>query len=90
MTIKANPGSELLRRHGTLARLQSLRSNLSKTPKSRLQVRWERRWSAASGAWFAVVSAYLLGGIDWRLAVMVAATAFMLARSGDMLDDYDE
>jgi hypothetical protein len=32
----------------------------------------------------------LLGGIDWRAAAMVAATAFMLARSGDMLDDYDE
>jgi hypothetical protein len=32
----------------------------------------------------------LLGGIDWRAAVMVAATAFMLAPSGDMLDDYDE
>ena len=58
-------------------------------PKSHLQTRWERRWTAASGAWFAVVLALLLGVIDWRLAVMVAATAFMLARSGDMLDNYD-
>ncbi len=53
-------------------------------------MRWERRWSAASGAWFAVLLALLLGVIDWRAAAMAAATAFMLARSGDMLDDYDE
>jgi hypothetical protein len=38
----------------------------------------------------AVLFALLLDGIDWRTAVMVAATAFMLARSGDMLDNYDE
>jgi hypothetical protein len=30
---------------------------------------------------------FLLGRIDWRIAVMVAAAAFMLARGGDMLDD---
>jgi hypothetical protein len=53
-------------------------------------MRWERRWAAASGAWFAVLLALSLGAIDWRAAVMVATTAFMLARSGDMLDDYDE
>jgi hypothetical protein len=58
-------------------------------PKSHLQTRWERRWTAASGAWFALVLALLLGAIDWRLVMMVAATAFMLARSGDMLDNYD-
>lgn len=79
-----------LRRHSTLTRLQSLLTDARKTPKSLLQIRWERRWTAASGAWFAVVLALLLGGIDWRAALMVAATAFMLARAGDMLDDYDE
>jgi hypothetical protein len=34
--------------------------------------------------------ALLLGGIDWRAAVMVAAATFMLARGGDMLDGFDE
>ena len=57
-------------------------------PKSPPQIRWERRWTAAAGAWSAVLLALLFGATDWRLAVMVAATAFMLARSGDMLDDY--
>jgi len=38
----------------------------------------------------AVLFALLLAGIDWRTAAMVAASVFMLARSGDMLDDYDE
>ena len=80
----------LLRRHSSLLRLQSFLAGARKVPKSLLQIRWERRWTAASGAWFAVLAALLLGGIDWRAAVMVAATAFMLARSGDMLDDYGE
>ncbi len=86
------PGEpELLsRRYSALSRLQSFLTDASKAPKSRLQTRWERRWTAASGAWFAVLAALLFGGIDWRAALMVAATAFMLARSGDMLDDYDE
>jgi hypothetical protein len=79
-----------LRRHSALSRLQSFLTDGRKAPKSVLQIRWERRWTAASGAWFAVLAALLLGGIDWCAAVMVAATAFMLARSGDMLDDYDE
>jgi hypothetical protein len=78
------------RRHNTLTRLQGLVTDARKKSKSLLQIRWERRWTAAAGAWFAVLSALLLGGIDWRAALMVAATAFMLARSGDMLDDYDE
>jgi len=90
MAIKSNPGSGLLRRHSALSRLQSLLINVRKAPKSLLQIRWERRWTAASGAWVAVLLALLLGGINWRVAVMVAATAFMLARGGDMLDDYDE
>ena len=80
----------VLTRHGALSRLQSFLTDARKAPKSIQQIRWERRWTAASGAWFAVVAALLLGGIDWRAAVMVGATAFMLARSGDMLDDYDE
>jgi len=80
----------VLTRHSALSRLQSFVTDTRKAPKSFLQIRWERRWIAASGAWFAVLAAFLLGGIDWRAAVMVAATAFMLARSGDMLDDYDE
>ena len=78
------------RRHGALFRLQSFLTDARKAPKSTMQKRWERRWTAASGAWFAVLAAFLLGGIDWRAALMVTATAFMLARSGDMLDDYDE
>ena len=77
-------------RHSALSRLQSFVTDARKAPKSILQIRWERRWTAAFGAWFAVLAALLLGGIDWRAAMMVAATAFMLARSGDMLDDYDE
>src|SRR5665647_693664 len=80
----------LLRRHSALFHLQGLLAGATKAPKSLLQIRWERRWAAASGAWFAVVAALLLGGIDWRAALMVAATTFMLARSGDMLDNYDE
>jgi hypothetical protein len=82
--------SLVLSRHTALSRLRSLLAGARTMPKSHLQTRWERRWTAASGAWFAVLAALLLGGIDWRAAVMVAATAFMLARSGDMLDNYDE
>ena len=79
----------VLIRHTALSRLRRLCT--SKTmPKSLLQARWERRWTAAMGAWFAVLLGLLLGAIDWRAAMMVAATAFMLARSGDMLDNYDE
>lgn len=80
----------VLSRHTALSRLQSLFAGARTMPKSLLQKRWERRWTAASGAWFAVLLALLLGEIDWRAALMVAVTAFMLARSGDMLDNYDE
>ena len=59
------------------------------TPRNLLQARWERGWTAALGAWFAILLALLLGAIDWRAGLM-AATAFMLARSGDMLDNYDD
>ncbi|MGZ3360029.1 MAG: hypothetical protein ACXU84_11910 [Xanthobacteraceae bacterium] len=90
MTINSNTESELSRRHSALSRLRRFLVDARKVPKSRLQIRWERRWAAASGAWFAVLLSLSLGAIDWRAALMVAATAFMLARSGDMLDDYDE
>lgn len=80
----------VLTRHSALSRLQDFLTDARKAPKGLLQIRWERRWTAASGAWSAVLGALLLGGIDWRATVMAAATVFMLARSGDMLDDYDE
>jgi hypothetical protein len=80
----------VLTRHSALSRLRGFLTDARKAPKSVLQIRWERRWTAALGAWFAVFTALFLGEIDWRAAVMVAAIAFMLARSGDMLDDYDE
>ena len=84
-------GPELLpRRHNTISHLQSFLSDATKAPKNALQRRWEYRWTAASGAWFAVILVFLLGGIDWRAAVMVATATFMLARAGDMLDDGDE
>jgi hypothetical protein len=90
MTVKSNTESELSRRRSALSRLRRFLVDARNVPKSRLQIRWERRWTAASGAWFAVLLALSLGAIDWRAALMVAATAFMFARSGDMLDDYDE
>lgn len=79
-----------LRRHSTLSHLQSLFTDAGKALKNPLQKRWERRWTAASGAWFAIFSALLVGAIDWRTAVMVATTAFMLARGGDILDNFDD
>jgi hypothetical protein len=89
--VPAAEGPQLvLKRHNTLSHLQSFLPGVSKAPKSPLQIRWERRWTAASGAWFAVLFALLLGGIDRRVAAMLAATTFMLARGGDMLDDFDE
>lgn len=84
-------GSEFaLRRRGSLSRLRCFLGHGAEIPKGPLQMRWEHRWTAASGAWFAVLLALFLGGVDWRTAIMVAAIAFMLARSGDMLDDFDE
>ena len=83
--------SELaLGRHNTMFRLRSFFAASSKAPKTPLQIRWERRWTAASGAWFAVLLAALSGGTSWRVALMLAATAFMLARGGDILDQHDE
>lgn len=90
-SVPTPEGPELLsRRHHTLFHLQSFLTDARKTSKSPLQRRWEYRWTAASGAWFAVILVLLLGGIDWRAAMMVAAAAFMVARGGDMLDDFDE
>lgn len=84
-------GPKLLsQRHNTFSHLQSFLSDATKAPKNALQRQWEYRWTAATGAWFAVILVFLLGGIDWRAAVMVATAAFMLARAGDMLDDGDE
>ena len=90
--LAPTPGEPELawRRQGALFRLRSSLVDPGKAVKGLLQIRWEHRWAAASGAWFAVLLAILLGVIDWLAAVMVAAIAFMLARSGDMLDDYDE
>jgi hypothetical protein len=33
-----------------------------------------------------VLLAFLFGGMNWQAGLMVATTAFMLARGGDMLD----
>ncbi len=98
MTLESNSNSQkalgrdtrelgLGRPHNTLSRLRAFSS---KAPKNPSQIRWERRWTAASGAWFAVLLAVLFGGLDWQASLMVAATAFMLARGGDMLDQYAE
>ncbi len=74
--------------HNTISHLRDLLALSSRTAsKTRLQTRWERRWGAASGAWFAVSLTFLVGWTDWRAAVMVVATAFMLARAGDLLDN---
>ena len=90
-TNRTHDASELaLGRHNTMFRLRRFFAASSKAPKTPLQMRWERRWTAASGAWFAVLLAVLFGGTNWRVAVMLAATTFMLARGGDMLDHGDE
>jgi hypothetical protein len=78
------PAKRHLGRYNTLSHVQNFFVD------DPLQRRWEYRWTAASGAWFAVLLMLFLGGIDWRGAVMVAAAAFMLARGGDMLNDVDE
>ncbi len=84
-------GQELLsRRHNTVSHLRSFLRGATKAPKNALQRRWEYRWTAASGAWFAIILVFLIRGIDWRAAVMAAAAAFMVAQGGDMLDDGDE
>ena len=89
--VPRSEGLDLVsRHHSALSHLKSLFTGAKQMTKSPLQRRWERRWTAASGAWFAVLLALLLGAIDWRTAVMVAATTFMLARGGDMLDNADD
>jgi hypothetical protein len=40
----------LLRRYSALSRLQRFLTDARKVPKSPLQLRWERRWTATSGA----------------------------------------
>lgn len=73
-------------RHKTLVHVRNVL--VASAPKNLQQKRWERRWTAASGAWLAVLLALAFGGTDWRTALMVSATAFMLGRGGDILDDY--
>jgi len=70
-----------------LSRFTSLLTGWSKTSVRSLRIHLEPRWSAACGAWFGALLAVLLDLTDWRVAVMAAATAFMLARAGDMPDD---
>ena len=50
----------VLTRDSALSRLQSFLTDARKAPKSILQIRRERRWTAASGAWFAVFAALCL------------------------------
>jgi hypothetical protein len=89
--VPAPGGPELVwRRHNALSHLQNFFTGARQAPKDPLQRRWERRWTAAIGAWFAVLLVLLFDGITWGTAAMVAATAFMLARGGDVLDDFDE
>jgi hypothetical protein len=49
-----------------------------------------RAQPAAAGAWLAVLLAVLFIRTNWQAGLMVAATAFMLTRGGDMLDQYNE
>lgn len=74
-----------------LLRVTSVVADFAKTRVRSVKSLWldlEPRWAAACGAWFGALLAVLLGLTDWRVAVMAAATAFMLARAGDMPDDY--
>ena len=80
----------LSRRHTTLFHLRIFLTNTTNEPKNSIQKRWEHRWIAASAAWIAVLLVLLFGEIDWRAPVMVAAAAFMVARGGDMLDDFEK
>jgi hypothetical protein len=75
-------------RHTTPSRFTRLLTGWSKTSIGALRVHLEPRWAAACGAWFGALLAVLLGLTDWRVAVMAAATAFMIARAGDVPDDY--
>ena len=93
MTLECNSSiaeretsAPISRREETAAGARSI--FVASAPKRSLQKRWERRWTATCGVWFAVLLALAFGGTDWRAAVMVSATAFMLARAGDMLDDH--
>jgi len=71
-----------------LSRIRNLLIGFCKTCVRSLHIDLEPRWAAACGAWFGALLAVLLGLTDWRIAVMAAATAFMLARAGDVPDDY--
>lgn len=72
--------------HPTLSRIRSLLTGRGRSLKNSLRFHLEPRWAGACGAWTAALLAVLIGLADWRVAVMIAATAFVLARAGDMLD----
>ncbi len=67
--------------------IHGLLAGAARVRKRSLGIHLKPRWVAACGAWFAVLLAMLTGLTDWRAAVMTAATAFMLARAGDILDN---
>jgi len=74
-----------------LSRVTRLLTDFGKARVRSVRSLWldlQPRWAAACGAWFGALLAVLLGLTDWRVAVMAAATAFMLARAGDVPDDY--
>lgn len=80
--------SPLHGQHAALSRLASLLTGWSKAAVRSPRIHLKPRWTGACGACFAALLAVLSGLSDWRVAVMVAATAFMLARAGDILDDH--
>jgi hypothetical protein len=74
--------------HAALSRVASRFRGWGKAAVGSLRIHLKPRWASACGAWFAALLAVVSGLSDWRVAVMVSATAFMLARAGDMLDDH--
>lgn len=73
-------------RLATLSHIGSLLAGCGKRLKSYVRIRLEPRWAGACGAWFGALLAVLIGLADWRVAVMIAVTAFVVARAGDMPD----
>ncbi len=67
--------------------VRSLLAEAARIGERSLGIHVKPRWAAACGAWCAALLAMLTGLTDWRVAVMTVATAFMLARAGDMLDN---
>lgn len=75
-------------RHMTPSRFTRLVTGWSKTSIGALRLHLEPRSAAACGAWFGALLAVLLGLTDWRAAAKATATAFLIARAGDVPDDY--